>query len=106
MADNVEVSQKVNVQKVRKVIEDTCAGAGTTIAIEERSADKSPNGSGTQLHVTYVGERPMPYAQWFKLVDSIDTALDPLEMIDWESSELSEEDEQERMAAWTLLNAS
>jgi hypothetical protein len=49
----------------------------------------------------------MPYANWFKLVDTIDAALDSTssDLIDWESSELSEETEQERMATWTIASA-
>jgi hypothetical protein len=94
-------------EKVRKIIEDVCKKSGTSIAIEERvgndeKADPTPR---KRLHVTYNGERPMPYPQWFKLVDSIDAALDPSGLIDWEYSELSEEGDAERMAAWALLPA-
>jgi hypothetical protein len=94
-------------EKVRKIIEEVCKKAGTSIAIEERMGDddKADPTPRRRLHVTYNGERPMPYPQWFKLVDSIDAALDPSGLIDWEYSELSEEAEPERMAAWALLPA-
>ncbi len=88
---------KANAEMVRKVIGDICGQAGASVAIEEQL-----DGGGSQpaqrrcVQVTYTGERPMPFGQWFKLVDSIDAALDPTGLIDWELSELSEEDEQER----------
>jgi hypothetical protein len=52
--------------------------------------------------VTYNGEKPLPYPSWFKLVDKIDETLDSSDLIDWESSELSEETDDERMAAWAI----
>jgi hypothetical protein len=100
-----ERSDEPNTGKVRKIVEDLCTAAGTSIAVEERTDgdDKSQPGPRRRLHITYTGERPIPYAQWFKLVDSIDTALDPTGLIDWEYSELSEELENERMAVWAIL---
>jgi hypothetical protein len=93
-------------ERVRKVIEEVCASAGASIAIEERMESSEPGQPAQRrLHATYTGERPMPYDQWFKLVDSIDTALDPTDLIDWEFSELSEENENERLAAWAILPA-
>ncbi|MGD0770139.1 MAG: hypothetical protein ABSB42_18305 [Tepidisphaeraceae bacterium] len=97
---------KGNADKVRKVIGEICGLAGASVAIEEQL-----DGGGDQparrqcLQVTYTGERPMPFGQWFKLVDSIDAALDPTGLIDWELSELSEENEQERTAAWAIVPA-
>ncbi len=97
---------KANAEMVRKVIGDICGQAGASVAIEEQL-----DGGGSQpaqrrcVQVTYTGERPMPFGQWFKLVDSIDAALDPTGLIDWELSELSEEDEQERTAAWVIVPA-
>jgi hypothetical protein len=97
---------EVNADRVRKVIEQVCADAGATIAIEERMESAEPGQPAQRrLHATYTGERPMPYAQWFKLVDSIDAALDTTDLIDWEFSELSEETENERLAAWAILPA-
>ena len=97
-------SNEPNTDKVRKIIEDVCAVAGASVAIEERVGDEKDQPSQRRrLHITYNGERPMPYPQWFKLIDSIDTALDPTDLIDWESSELSEESENERMAVWAIL---
>src|SRR5450432_2343878 len=96
--------ESANTGKVRKVIEDVCAAAGTSVAIDERLG-----GEGAEqrlfLHMTYNGERPVAHAQWVKLVDSIDSALDPLEVVDWEFSELSEESDNERMAAWAIVPA-
>jgi hypothetical protein len=91
--------------KVRKVIEDLCKLSGTSIAIEERlgETDKTLPAPRRHLHVTYTGEPPMPYPQWFKLVDSIDAALDPSGLINWEYSELSEESDTQRHAAWAVL---
>jgi hypothetical protein len=102
-----ERSSEPNVGKVRKTVEDLCASAGASIAVEERidGDDKTQPAPRRYLHITYNGERPIPYAQWFKLVDSIDTALDPTGLIDWEYSELSEELENERMAVWAILPA-
>ncbi|MGD1276277.1 MAG: hypothetical protein ABR964_03520 [Tepidisphaeraceae bacterium] len=102
-----DLSDQPNIDRVRKVIEEVCKVAGASVAIEERlgDGDKYQPAQRRRLHVTYTGERPMPYPQWFKLVDSIDAALDPSGLIDWESSELSEENEQERMAAWAILPA-
>lgn len=88
---------------VRKVIEDVCRRAGASVAIEERAGSGGNDPSPRQhLHITYTGEAPMPYQSWFKLVNSIDEALDSSELIDWESSELSEESEPERMATWKI----
>ena len=100
-----ERSEEPNIGKVRKIIEDLCTAAGTSVAIEERldGDDKSQAAPRRRLHITYTGERPIAYPQWFKLVDSIDTALDPTGLIDWEYSELSEEIENERMAVWAIL---
>jgi len=97
---------KGNADKVRKVIHDLCGLAGASVAIEERPdcGDNQP-ARRQRLQVTYIGERPMPFGQWFKLVDSIDAALDPTGLIDWELSELSEENEQERTAAWAIVPA-
>ncbi len=98
---------KESAAAVRKVIGDLCGLAGASVAIE----DQIHHGGGNQserrqrLQVTYNGERPMPFAQWFKLVDSIDAALEPTGLIDWELSELSEENEQERTAAWVIVPA-
>ena len=95
---------KANADKVRKVIGELCGLAGASVAIEEQL-----DGGGNQppqrqcVQVTYTGERPMPFPQWFKLVDSIDAALDPTGLIDWELSQLSEESEQERTAAWVIV---
>jgi hypothetical protein len=91
--------------KVRKVIEDACKRAGASVAIEERlgEIDKTQPQQRRHVQVTYTGERPIPYAQWFKLVDTIDAALDPSGLIDWEYSELSEESEDERNAAWAVV---
>lgn len=102
-----ELSHQPNTDRVRKVIEEICTVAGASVAIEERldGGDKQQPAQRRHLHVTYIGERPMPYPQWFKLVDRIDAALDPSGLIDWEFSELSEESEQERMAAWAILPA-
>ena len=95
------------IDAVRKVIEDVCKQAGASIAIEERPGeiDKTQPTPRRHVQVTYTGERPMPYPQWFKLVDSIDAALDPSGLIDWEYSELSEESETERNAAWAVVAA-
>jgi hypothetical protein len=100
-----EASVEPNTDKVRKVIEEVCTGAGASVAIEERVGGDKEQGQRRHLQVTYTGERPMPYPQWFKLVDSIDAALDPSGLIDWEYSELSQETEEERMAAWAILPA-
>jgi hypothetical protein len=101
-----ESAGEPNTDKVRKVIQEVCTGAGASVAIEERlGGDKDEPPQRRHLQVTYTGERPMPYPQWFKLVDSIDAALDPSGLIDWEYSELSEETEEERMAAWAILPA-
>ena len=91
--------------KVRKVIEDVCKLAGTSVVIEDLlgEIDNTQPHQRRHVQVTYTGERPMPYAQWFKLVDSIDAALDPSGLIDWEYSELSEDDEDERNAAWAVV---
>jgi hypothetical protein len=95
-----------NVDAVRKVIEDVCKVAGASVAIEHRPGQIDKTQPGRQhLQVTYTGERPMPYPQWHKLVDSIDAALDPSGLIDWEYSELSQESEPERNAAWAVLPA-
>jgi len=94
-----------NVAKVRKLIEDICKVAGATVAIEQRTGDEKDKHAASQhLQVTYTGEKPMPYANWFKLVDTIDEALESTssDLIDWESSELSDEKEQERMASWKI----
>lgn len=102
-----ELSDRPIADRVRKVIEEVCTVAGASVAIEERldGGDESQPAQRRHLQVTYTGEPPMPYPQWFKLVDRIDTALDPSGLIDWESSELSGENEEERMAAWALLPA-
>ncbi|MGA3065354.1 MAG: hypothetical protein ABSF29_00750 [Tepidisphaeraceae bacterium] len=99
------LSEDSSTQKVRKVIQEVCTSAGATVAIQERVGDEKNQPGRRHLQVTYTGERPMPYPQWFKLVDSIDAALDPSGLIDWEFSELSEENEDERMAAWAILPA-
>jgi hypothetical protein len=95
-----------NTAKVRKVIEDICKNAGASVAIEQRSGDGDEKQASANQHlqVTYTGEKPMPYPNWFKLVDTIDEALESSssELIDWESSELSGENEQERMASWKI----
>jgi len=93
-----------NAEKVRKVIEDICKEAGASVAIDQRSGDGDENQSSSHLQVTYTGEKPMPYANWFKLVDKIDEALEASssDLIDWESSELSDEKDQERMASWKI----
>ena len=96
---------KGNADKVRKVIGDICGLAGASVAIEERLDGGDKPAGRQRLQVTYTGERPMPFGQWFKLVDSIDMALDPTGLIDWELSELSEENEQERTAAWAIVPA-
>src|SRR5271155_5634138 len=77
-------------QRVRKIVEEVCKAAGASVAIEERrdASDKSRTTPAHQIQVTYNGERPMQYRQWFKLVDTIDEALEPSGLIDWESSEL------------------
>jgi hypothetical protein len=100
-----DLSHQPNAEKVRKVIQDICTAAGASVAIEEHAGEgeKEKSAQGRRLHITYNGERPMAYPQWVKLVDSIDAALEPSEMIDWESSELSEETEPERMAAWAIF---
>jgi hypothetical protein len=90
-----------NAEKVRKIIQDVCTTAGASVAIEERPADGENH---PHLQITYTGERSMPHANWVKLVDSIDVALEPSGLIDWESSELSEEAEEERTAAWAIIN--
>jgi len=99
------VPSSASADTVRKVIEDVCKLAGASVAIEEQlgEMDQSQSNQRRHVQVTYTGERPMPYAQWFKLVDSIDAALDPSGLIDWEYSELSEEDEDERNAAWAVV---
>jgi hypothetical protein len=100
------VPGKGNADKVRKVIDDLCGLAGASVAIEEQFDGGGNQPAGRQrLQVTYTGERPMPFGQWFKLIDSIDAALDPTGLIDWELSELSEENEQERTAAWAIVPA-
>ncbi len=96
---------KANADKVRKVIGDICGLAGASVAIEEQIDGGDQQARRQCLQVTYTGERPMPFGQWFKLVDSIDAALDPTGLIDWELSELSEENEQERRAAWAIVPA-
>jgi hypothetical protein len=102
-----DLAENANVEKVRKVIEDVCKVAGASVAVDQRleESDESRPAPRQRLHVIYTGEPPMPYANWFKLVDTIDAALDSTssELIDWESSELSEETEQERMATWTIV---
>ncbi|HEX4056086.1 MAG TPA: hypothetical protein VHX86_17630 [Tepidisphaeraceae bacterium] len=101
-----DLSHQPDTERVRRVIEGICTVAGAPVAIEERlGGDKDEPAQRRRLQVTYTGERPMPYSQWFKLVDSIDAALDPSGLIDWEFSELSEETEEERMAAWAILPA-
>ncbi len=101
-----ERSHQPSTDLLRKVIEEICTDAGASVAIEERlGGDEDQPAQRRQVHVTYIGERPMPYPQWFKLVDRIDAALDPSGMIDWEFSELSEESDEERMAAWAILPA-
>jgi hypothetical protein len=100
-----EFSVDTNADKVRKVIEDICKRAGASVAIEERAGSGGNQPSPRQhLHITYTGEAPMPYPSWFKLVNTIDEALDSSGLIDWESSELSEENEQERMATWKIAS--
>ena len=104
-----DLAENANAGKVRKVIEDVCKTAGASVAVEQRveeGAEKQPV-PRQRLHVIYTGEQPMPYANWFKLVDTIDAALDSSssDLIDWESSELSEETDQERMATWTIVSA-
>lgn len=101
-----ELSAQPNADRARKVIEEVCAAAGASVAIEQRlGGGESQSAQRRHLHITYNGESPMPYPQWTKLVDRIDTALDPSGLIDWESSELSGENEEERMAGWALLPA-
>ncbi|MGD0462082.1 MAG: hypothetical protein ABSB74_06310 [Tepidisphaeraceae bacterium] len=104
-----DLAVNANADRVRKVIEDVCRLAGASVAVEQRLGDGDENQPGPRqrLHVIYTGEQPMPYPNWFKLVDTIDAALDASssELIDWESSELSEETEQERMATWTIAPA-
>jgi len=96
-------------KRVQKVIEDICKTAGASVAIEQRSGDgDETEARGSQhLHITYNGEKAMSYPNWFKLVDTIDEALDAssADLIDWESSELSGENEQERMASWKIASA-
>jgi hypothetical protein len=95
-----------NTDRVRKVIDDICGLAGASVSIEEQlDGGGNPPARRQRLQMTYTGERPMPFGQWFKLVDSIDAALDPTGLIDWELSELSEENEQERTAAWAIVPA-
>lgn len=102
-------AQNANADKVRKVIEEVCKLAGASVAVEQRltGGDQNQPEPRQRLHVIYTGEQPMPYPNWFKLVDTIDAALDSSssDLIDWESSELSEETEQERMATWTIAPA-
>jgi hypothetical protein len=101
-----ESPDSANADRVRKVIDDICGLAGASVAIEEQHDNGGDQPARRQrLQVTYTGERPMPFGQWFKLVDSIDAALDPTGLIDWELSELSEESEQERRAAWAIVPA-
>jgi hypothetical protein len=101
----VDTNGEANATKVRKMIEEVCSTTGASVVIEEHldGADKTQPAQRRHLHITYTGERPMSHAQWVKLVDSIDSALDPTGLIDWEFSELSEENENERMAAWAIL---
>jgi hypothetical protein len=100
-----DLAENAKVEKVRKVIEDVCKVTGASVAVEQRLEEGDGPAPRQRLHVIYTGEQPMPYANWFKLVDTIDAALDSTssELIDWESSELSEETEQERMATWTIV---
>jgi hypothetical protein len=102
-----DLAESANADRVRKVIEDVCKTAGASVAVEQRLSEGDENQPRQRLHVIYTGEQPMPYANWFKLVDTIDAALDSSssDLIDWESSELSEETEQERMATWTIASA-
>jgi hypothetical protein len=104
-----DLAENANAGKVRKVIEDVCKSAGASVAVEQRveEGSETPSAPRQRLHVIYTGEQPMPYANWFKLVDTIDAALDSSssDLIDWESSELSEETDQERMATWTVVSA-
>jgi hypothetical protein len=100
------LSANPNADSVRKVIEDACKVAGASVAIEERlgDADESQATPRVLVHITYNGEKPMPYANWWKLIDTIDEALDALGVIDWESSQLSGENEEERMATWGIAS--
>src|ERR1700728_4833119 len=93
-----------NADTVRKIIGDACKAAGASVAIEERLGETSESQPTPQVHVhiTYNGEKPMPYSNWWKLVDTIDEALDASGLIDWESSELSGESEEERVATWGI----
>jgi len=93
-----------NAESVRKVIEDACKQAGASVAIEDRvdAGDEKQPAPRVFVHITYNGEKPMPYPHWWKLVDKIDEALDASGLIDWESSELSAENEEERMATWGI----
>src|SRR5271170_7849527 len=100
------LSANPNADSVRKVIEEVCKVAGASVAIEERlgEADESQSTPRVFVHITYNGEKPMPYSNWWKLVDTIDEALDASGLIDWESSELSAENEEERMATWGIAS--
>ena len=101
-----DLAENANVEKVRKVIEDACKASGASVAIEQRleDSDESQSTPRQRFHLIYTGEQPMSHANWVKLVDTIDAALDAnsADLIDWESSELSEETDQERMANWTI----
>lgn len=98
------LSVNADARSVRKIIESACKLAGTSVAIEERLGDTDLNQPTPRVsvHITYNGEKPMPYPNWWKLVDTIDEALDASGLIDWESSELSGENEEERMATWGI----
>jgi hypothetical protein len=104
-----DLAENASAEKVRKLIEDVCKNAGASVAVEQRVEEGAEKQSAPRqrLHVIYTGEQPMPYANWFKLVDTIDAALDSTssDLIDWESSELSEETDQERMATWTIVSS-
>jgi hypothetical protein len=89
-----------NFDKVRKIIQDVCTAAGASVAIDDHVEE---GGIQRRLQITYTGERPMSHANWVKLVDSIDVSLEPSGLIDWESSELSEENDEERRAAWAII---
>jgi hypothetical protein len=111
MTQNVEnrsdIQISANSAKVRKVIEDICRNAGATVFIEQRAEVASAGAADEQLRVTYTGDKPMPYDSWFRLVDSIDEALESSssDLIDWESSELSGESQQQRSASWKIASA-
>jgi hypothetical protein len=97
-------SINANADSVRKIVEDLCKQAGASVAVEDRvdPGDENQTAPRAYVHITYNGEKPMPYPNWWKLVDTIDEALDASGLIDWESSALSAENEEERMATWGI----